>query len=674
MVDLPSGHDPSSGPSSDELSRRVRSDQLLSVQRSVRAVVPSGMAVGCVTAGVALYASVHWAGPAAWLLLVVLSNAYRARVCRSLRAVEQAVAGMDERELARRFRRITLSSLLSGCVWALLPLFCDSENPSETLFFLTIVCGVCAGSVIFSAAYAPVPIVFVTPALAAVTAWLLHAGGFHHNALAAMVFVYLCTLVYASRRGERAFRASSRLKNEALFMAAELQRTHAESTRATRELDFRANHDSLTGLLNREGFAKAAARFEAAQADVAPHTALMLDLDGFKAINDAFGHKTGDRVLQDVGRWLQQRLAQHDAVVGRWGGDEFAVFYRPQGAADAPEHVAQGLIDSIGHATSHYGGQLGVSVGICTSLDRSAEEMLSFSDEALYEAKRRGRNRCHRFDEVLHGRLLRRRDIERDMVEAMATRAICAWYQPILADRGRRLHSLEAVLRWRHPKHGWVAPGEVIFAAASTGLAERLLRHILEEVCHGLVQLGGIGGAFAELPVAMNVSPREMSQLPVDVITAQVLAAHGLPPRRLQIEITEEVALDTSTARARLRALAESGVAVAIDDFGVGYSSLASLRGEHVHQVKIDRSFVFGLDSSPASCLMVEAVVRLGRSMDIEVVAEGVESREEFETLARLGCPLLQGFYFMRPAPLGQVVAWAQRRRDSLPVTMASRS
>jgi diguanylate cyclase (GGDEF)-like protein len=663
MVELTSGSDASTLPAADDvLARWVRADQLLSVRRSVRAVVPSSMAVGLATTAVALYSSADWMFPVAWLVLVVVSNAFRAFVCRSVRSSEGSLGGLDEPGIAGRLRLVTLSSFLSGCVWALLPLFCRSEAPSETLFFMTVVCGVCAGSVIYSAAYAPVPVVFFTPALGAVTVWLVGAGGFHHNALALMVFVYLVTLIHASVRGDRAFRASSRLKNEALFMASELRHTHARSTRAARELDFRANHDSLTGLFNREGFFEAASRLGGETGSHRDHAALMLDLDGFKAVNDAFGHKTGDQVLQDVGHWLQLQLVKHHAVVGRWGGDEFAVFYKPRGTQDAPEAVAQALIDSIGHATSHYGGQLGVSVGICTGHDCSVAEMLSFSDEALYEAKRLGRNRCHRFDDALHGRLLSRRDIERDLSDAIASRAICVWYQPILGEGGRRLHSLEALLRWQHPRHGWVAPSDVIFAAANTGLAERLLRHILSEVCVGLQQLAAAGAHFEDVPVAMNVSPREMSQLPVDAIVLETLERHGLPAHRLQIEITEEVALDASAAKTRLRALAEAGISIVIDDFGVGYSSLASLRGEHVRQVKIDRSFILNLASSPGSRLMVEAVIRLGQSLFIEVVAEGVESQEELDALNALGSPLLQGFYFMRPAPLAKVIAWAGQR------------
>lgn len=641
------------------LTAMVLADQLAAVRRSLLALVFSSTAVGAATAGVALYSSTGWGGPSAWFLLVVASNACRVFVCASAPSTATPHGRSDARESARQLRLVAASSFLSGCVWALLPLFCSSDAPAETLFFMTVICGVCAGSVIYSAAVAAVPVAFVSPALASMAVWCMAAGGFHYQALAIMGLVYLAALVHASIRGGRAFRDSSRLKNEALFLAAELRQSHDRLTHAAQELDFRANHDSLTGLFNREGFFEATARRGTRAGERRQQAALMLDLDGFKAVNDAFGHQAGDRVLGDVGHWLQDRLAPYEAIVGRWGGDEFAVLYQPRSADDSPEHVARHLIGTIAEATSQVGGRVGVSAGICTDHDCSVAEMLSFADEALYEAKRLGRNRCHRFDEALHARLLRRRDIERDLVEAMASRSVCVWYQPILDQGGRKLHSLEALLRWHHPRHGWVPPGEVIFAAASTGLAERLLRHILHEVCSGIEELAAAGGRFDAVPVAMNVSPREMSQLPVDKIVLEVLAQRGIPTLRLQIEVTEEIALDTSSAMARLQSLSDAGIAIVIDDFGVGYSSLASLRGAHVRQVKIDRSFILDLASSPESRLMVESVIRLGQALRIEVVAEGIESKSELEALTAMGCQLVQGYYFMRPATLARVVAWA---------------
>jgi EAL domain-containing protein (putative c-di-GMP-specific phosphodiesterase class I) len=202
----------------------------------------------------------------------------------------------------------------------------------------------------------------------------------------------------------------------------------------------------------------------------------------------------------------------------------------------------------------------------------------------------------------------------------------------------------------------------VIFAAAGTGLAPALLRYIVEEVCLALRELEARGGALASVPIALNVSPREMAQLAVDRLVLGLLADEGIAAERLKIEITEEVALDTPAARGCLNALAAAGVTIVVDDFGVGYSSLASLRDHYVRQVKIDRSFVAGLGGSPDNRVLVNAIVQLGRALDIEVVAEGVETVDEFDVLRNLGCRLGQGYHFARPAPLSEIVAWAERR------------
>jgi len=446
----------------------------------------------------------------------------------------------------------------------------------------------------------------------------------------------------------------------------QLRKAHAQSLDATQQLAFRASHDSLTGLLNREGFTDAATLHLAAH-DGRQHALLLLDLDGFKAVNDAFGHKVGDRVLQDVAHWLQRETAEMQAVLGRWGGDEFALLYCLRNERQAPPEIAQALIRSISFATAHYGGHLGVSIGISLSGEAEVADMISFADEALHEAKRTGRNRYQVFDSALNQRLATRRDVERDLLQAIESRGIGVWYQPIMSSDGSEVHSLEALMRWNHPRHGHIAPEDVIYAAASTGVAEPLLRHLVDEVCRGMRQMEAAGSSLAAVPVAVNVSPREMAQLAVDDIVLGMLKLRGIAPRRLQIEITEEVALDTHATRGRLNALSAAGVAIVVDDFGVGYSSLASLRSEYVRQVKIDRSFILDLSSSPSNEVLVDAIVQLGHSLGVQVVAEGVETQAELDVLRNLGCGLVQGYHLARPAPLPEVMAWAAARSAPAP-------
>jgi diguanylate cyclase (GGDEF)-like protein len=566
-----------------------------------------------------------------------------------------------------QLRSTAISAGISGCVWALVPFLCDGYTSPQTVFYLTVVCGICAGSVTYSSAYALAPISFILPTLLSVMVSLVLAGGFENVSLAAMTLLYFVGLTRGALVTETAFRSWSRVKNEATALAARLHDANESLQASSQALAHRASHDFLTGLLNREGFTQAATTCLATQAQQS-HSLLLLDLDGFKAVNDAFGHKVGDRVLEDVADWLTHELEGLRTVLGRWGGDEFAILYSPRAERATPEALAEALIRSIPFATSNYGGHLGMSIGVSKFEPGSSiafTDMISVADEALYEAKRAGRNRYQVVDDALNQRLAVRRDVERDLLMAIESRAIELWYQPILDCRSGRIHSLEALIRWNHPRHGRVSPEHVVFAAASTGVAENLLRHILDEICRAIRQMDAPGSPLADVPVAMNVSPREMAQLAVDDIVLGALQARNIPTHRLHIEITEEVALDTYATRGRLGALAAAGVAIVVDDFGVGYSSLASLRSEHVKQVKIDRSFIDGLGGSPGNQVLVNSIVQLGRSLDIQVVAEGVETTEEHEVLKQLDCALVQGYLFARPVPLPEVFAWATARSHS---------
>lgn len=649
------------------LSRMVRTDQLVAVRRSVLSAIPINVVLSFTAALVALNSNRAFEG-LSWLLLALVANGVRSYICRWAFApspgvvTESGVAvSATGRPVEWHLRLAAVMAAVSGLVWALIPLLCSGYSSPQAVFYLTVVCGISAGAVTYGSAYALVPISFITPALLSVVGCLAYAGGFDNLTLAAMVLLYLGALARAALQSEKSFREGSRLRNEATVLAAQLRQVHALSLDATQQLAFRASHDTLTALLNREGFTEAATLHIAAP-DGRQHGLLLLDLDGFKAVNDAFGHKAGDRVLQDVAGWLRRETADMQAILGRWGGDEFAVFYTLQGERETPTAIAQALIRSISFATAHYGGHLGVSIGIAVTDDADIADMISFADEALYEAKRTGRNRFQVFDTALNQRLATRRDVERDLLHAIEARAIGVWYQPIMSCDAREVHSLEALMRWHHPRHGQIAPEEVIFAAANTGLAEPLLRHLVDEVCRGMRQLEAGGSSLTGVPIAINVSPREMAQLAVDDIVLGLLKSRGIAPRRLQIEITEEVALDTHATRSRLSALSAAGVAIVVDDFGVGYSSLASLRSEYVRQVKIDRSFILGLSSSPGNVVLVDAIVQLGRSLNIQVVAEGVETQDELDALRALGCKLVQGYHLARPAPLVDVMAWDAAR------------
>jgi diguanylate cyclase (GGDEF)-like protein len=638
------------------LLNMVRADQLSVTRRSQLAALPANVVLSMAAAAVAINSDYVRSG-ICWLLLSVLTSVLRFSI------LHKPVATSNPAMVERHLRAAVWGSTLAGCVWALIALLCVGYTSPQTLFYMMLVCGTCAGAVAHGTAFARTPIGFIAPPLLSIAGCLVHAGGFDNLALATMAVFYLLGLSRAAIHSEKAFCSASRRKNEATALAGQLLQAHDAMQKSAQQLAFRASHDALTGLLNREGFTQRATQYVASHtADT--HCLLLLDLDGFKTVNDAFGHKAGDRVLKDVGDWLRRELHDLRPILGRWGGDEFTVLYTVRNALQTPAAVAESLIRSISRATVHYGGHLGVSIGIVVSHTGSAEiggigDMIAVADEALYDAKRAGRNRFRIVDEALHMRLAMRRDIERDLQQAIETNAIRVWYQPIVDCVGRRVHSLEALLRWQHPRHGWVPPEQVIFAAASTGLAERLLCHLLSEICLAIRALEEADSELARVPVAMNVSPREMAQLAVDEIVLGMLRQRGIDCRRLQIEITEEVALDTPATRSRLAALSVAGVSIAIDDFGVGYSSFSSLRGDHVRQVKIDRSFVSDLAASTENRVLVNSIVQVGQALDVEVVAEGVETQAELDALFALGCTLMQGYRFARPAPLETAMRWS---------------
>lgn len=495
-------------------------------------------------------------------------------------------------------------------------------------------------------AYARIPLAFIVLPLLSVTVCLVAMGDFDRNCLAACVVLYLLALTHTAFRSEAGFREASRVKNAATALARSRAEAHSSASALADEMRRRATHDDLTGLLNRAGFIQQAEdRLRAG-----PLSLLLLDLDGFKFINDVYGHKAGDRVLVEVARRMNAALPEN-ALAARLGGDEFAILYDPAATGLPHERLAASVVAAVTQPFDGFdAGRLGVSIGVHSGSETSLTEMLSCADEALYAAKAAGRNHHRLFDAGLRERLQTRRDLERDLSTALAEAVPEVWFQPIYALDAETLVGLEALVRWQHPRLGWIAPPDLIATAAAAGLTESLLRYILEQVCAMMQILRDRG--LGTVRVAMNVSPREMAQVPVDEIVIERLQGLGLPPQMLEIEITEETALDIGAVQGKLQALSRAGIRVALDDFGIGYSSLSSLRQLRADRIKIDRSFVTGLGACDDKRGLVLAVLGLGRLLGLEVVAEGVESDEDLRILQTMGCPFLQGYHLGRPMPV----------------------
>ncbi|KPU98301.1 hypothetical protein APR50_31610 [Variovorax paradoxus] len=422
--------------------------------------------------------------------------------------------------------------------------------------------------------------------------------------------------------------------------------------------------DPLTGLLARQSFVDAASRW--LQSEQRPRQRLVIfEVFGLSIINETQGLASGDQVLQEVGRWLASKFDSARCVLGRWAGNKFVVLYEPRGTEAFPGEIHRASLRSIGLGSS-LGRQADLTrlhVGSCDCASRRIDDLLTFASEALRASTRPAGGGGYRFDEAMHRRLLRRQDIEKDLACAIEAREIGLWYQPILSSDGASLHSLEALLRWHHPRQGWTSPEEVIHAAAVMGMGETLLQHILQEVYHGLHALADADPRLEKVPVAMNVSPREIGDLPLSDIVLRTLLREGIAPRQLRIEITEESALDSLSSSGQLEALAAAGIAIAVDDFGTGYSSLAMLGDKYVRQIKIDRLLISEFHRSDRRMLLVDSIIHLGHALGMEVVGEGVETVEELEHLRLLGCPLVQGYHLARPTPLEALIAQFLRAR-----------
>jgi diguanylate cyclase (GGDEF)-like protein len=419
----------------------------------------------------------------------------------------------------------------------------------------------------------------------------------------------------------------------------------------TGELRHQALHDALTGLPNRVlALDRAEQMLARARRSRAPVAALYVDIDGFKGVNDTFGHAAGDEVLQRVAMRLQAATRDADTAA-RLSGDEFLVLVDCEGLDGGPERVAGRLRDLSRERCeleTAPGRQLSItaSIGIAYGLDQSAEELVAEADVALYVAKTSGKNRYVVFAPGMETAAQDRLRLEMDLADALEQHELFLVYQPTIDLRTERTIAVEALLRWRHPARGVLEPERFLTIAEESGLIVEIGRWVLMQACRQTATWNARG---FELGVAVNISARQLDdQFPATVRGA--LDASGLDPSRLMLEITESTLVDDTGATARLlSAIKALGVKVAIDDFGSGYSSLAYLRQFPVDQLKIDQAFVQGVAGSRESSALANTLLRLGRSLHLETLAEGVEDAAQLRALRRHQCDQGQGFLFAHP-------------------------
>ena len=432
---------------------------------------------------------------------------------------------------------------------------------------------------------------------------------------------------------------------------SERQRAHEELSRRQDELSFMATHDPLTGLPNRTLIIdRAEQMLVRARRNQWPVAALFVDLDNFKSINDTLGHDARDELLCAVCARLRGVLRDIDAF-GRLGGDEFAIVAEGMSLDAGPELIAQRLLEALSRPFELRRAEsrlaITASIGIAAGDRICAEDLLRDADIAMYRAKWAGKNRYIVFETGMQDAIQSRMEMEMDLRMAFERDEFDLVYQPTFDLRRMVPTGMEALLRWHSPTRGLVGPETFVSLLEETGLIVQVGDWVLAEACR---QGAAWRAAGHELAIAVNVSARQLDSDHLIASVAGTLADSGLPAGALTLEITETALMrNAEETAARLARLKELGVRIAIDDFGTGYSSLAYLQRFPVDALKIDRSFVSGMDSDAEGETLVRTLVSLGKSLAIETVAEGIERSDELSVLREESCDSGQGFLFARP-------------------------
>lgn len=424
----------------------------------------------------------------------------------------------------------------------------------------------------------------------------------------------------------------------------------------TGELKLLATHDHLTGLLNRTGFYEEVSCLDFYGEGISIPI-IVLDLNGFKRINDSFGHSTGDFVLREIALRLKN-LVSDDAIIARLGGDEFGIALP---ATAHPMQIARGICQNIETAIrakiTHRSLELfvGASFGVsllgedCIHL----EEGLQYADIALYQAKDSPQS-IIAFEKSMASEIAMKQQLEHDLRNALRDKAIFVEYQPQVLLQNGAITGVEALARWYHPRYGMISPDVFIGIAENCGLIDELGEHILRTSCQQIGKL--MREAGTEIRLSVNLSAVQFYKKDLCEKLLEIVAECLFDPKQLELEITESVFIQNiEHTRRALDSMRELGVRIALDDFGIGYSSLSYLHQFSVDRIKLDRSFIQTLDLTDRDRRMVKGIVALAKSLDIELIAEGVENARQCAALDECGCGEVQGYYYSKPVSITEL-------------------
>lgn len=573
--------------------------------------------------------------------------------------------GVTIENAADRLLLLTGHAFLGGLWWAVLPQILPNFDVSGQHSYITlVVIGVSFGELARGVPYAPLALAFSLPPIMSLSLLLIESGAREATILFLVSLLFAAMLIRSCVLVARDFATHVLTRHEATALAASFRKANEDIKETNRALEVLANGDSLTGLANRSRFnteLEEAIRYAQPGEEVA---LFILDLDRFKFVNDTLGHAAGDELLVIVGKRLQESL-EGAGLVARLGGDEFAVILSGLASSREALVVAESCMQRICGPVmlSNREFQVQASLGIAAfpSHAKTMEELFACADRALYTSKKTGRHEPVMFCGEMRRIGERQSRIELDITGALRSGELDVWFQPQVRLLDGEILGYEALIRWTHRELGAVSAREIVEAVNARRAHELLTSQVAEAACALLCELQSRGQP--EQLVAINLSAQDLSLYDVPEALCAIAHRYGIDPSRIELEFTEDALLDPTVHGRQLQELDRMGFRLALDDFGMGSTSLNYLVSMRIDRLKIDRSFVHGVTSSRHSQALITAMVALGRMLDIHILVEGVETEDDRAMLRLLGCEQGQGYLFGRPMPVAQLFEWLETAR-----------
>ncbi|USG68339.1 EAL domain-containing protein [Brevibacillus ruminantium] len=432
-----------------------------------------------------------------------------------------------------------------------------------------------------------------------------------------------------------------------------------EENKVKEKIKHQAYHDDLTGLPNRRKFneilTQAIEQYE--QDKTSYFAVMMLDIDRFKMINDSLGHTYGDIFLQGVSDRITKSAEGYKATVARLGGDEFTIICETDADGTEAQSLAEQIISALKVPFHLKDSEFYISASIGTALfpvhGKDSVELLKKADAAMYEVKKQGKNGHQFYTPELEDQLITNIELETDLRKAIERNELVVYYQPQFHAENNRMIGVEALVRWNHPTKGMLSPGLFIPIAEETGMIFEIGTWVLREACRQMKLWHEHGGPL--IPVSVNLSSQQFHQSNLVAYIKNILEETGLEPKYLELEITESMMMDPAVSISILQELNKIGIRISLDDFGTGYSSLSYLKKFPIHKLKIDRSFITDISISNSDKAIVATIISMAQNLKLDVIAEGIETKDQLDVLTKNDCKEIQGYYFSKPLSAEEV-------------------